>query len=79
MHSSRIVARHSTLEVLETIALLSAAVLIAVPACRGIARRWRLRHPIAKSEPALDKQLKDTFPASDPPASRYFDIPVNRR
>ena len=25
-----------------------------------------------------DKILEDTFPASDPPASQYFDIPVNR-
>lgn len=79
MHSSRTEARRSTLDMLETIALLSAAVLITVPACKGIARRWRLRHPIAKSEPAIDKQLKDSYPASDPPASRYFDIPVNRR
>lgn len=66
-------------ELLETVALLSAAVLIAVPACRGIARRWRVRNPRARSELAIDKQLKDTYPASDPPASRYFDIPVNRR
>jgi len=66
-------------ELLETVALLSAAVLIATPACRGIARRWRLRHPRAGSEQAIDKQLNDTYPASDPPASRYFDIPANRR
>jgi len=72
-------ARRSTFDALETVALLSAAVLIAAPACRGIARRWRLKHPRAKSEPAIDKQLNDTYPASDPPASRYFDIPVNRR
>lgn len=26
-----------------------------------------------------DKVLKDTFPASDPPSSQYFDIPVNRQ
>ena len=29
-------------------------------------------------EAARDKTLKDSFPASDPPASQYFDIPVNR-
>ena len=72
-------ARRSTFDVLETVALLSAVVLIAAPAYKGIARRWRLRHPLARSEPAIDKQLKDSYPASDPPASRYFDIPVNRR
>ena len=79
MHRSRTETRRSTLEVLETVALLSAVALIAVPAYRGIARRWRVRHPLARSESAIDKQLKDTYPASDPPASRYFDIPVNRR
>ena len=79
MYDSRTDTRRSTFDVLETVALLSAVALIAVPAYRGIARRWRLRHPLARSEPAIDKQLKDTFPASDPPASRYFDIPVNRR
>ena len=79
MQSSRTETRHSAFDVLETVALLGAAVLIATPACRGIARRWRLRHPRARTEPAIDKQLKDTYPASDPPASRYFDIPRNRR
>jgi hypothetical protein len=79
MPSSRTEARRTTFDMLETVALLSAAVLIATPAWRGIARRWRLKHPRAKSEPAIDKQLNDTYPASDPPASRYFDIPVNRR
>jgi hypothetical protein len=79
MHSSRTQTRRPTFDVLETVALLSAAALIAVPAYRGIARRWRLRHPRARSELAIDKQLKDTYPASDPPASRYFDIPANRR
>lgn len=79
MYDSRTDTRRSTFDVLETVALLSAVALLAVPAYRGIARRWRLRHPLARSEPAIDKQLKDTFPASDPPASRYFDIPINRR
>lgn len=63
----------------ETVVLLGALGLIALPAINSIARRWRVRHPHAKSEPAIDKSIKDTFPASDPPASRYFDIPVNRR
>jgi hypothetical protein len=79
MPSTRTEARRTSFDVLHTVALLSAVVLIAAPAYRGIARRWRLKHPRAKSEPAIDKQLKDTYPASDPPASRYFDIPVNRR
>ena len=79
MPSTRAEARRTSFDVLQTVALLSAVVLIATPACRSIARRWRLKHPRAKSELAIDRQLKDTYPASDPPASRYFDIPVNRR
>lgn len=63
----------------ETVLLLGAIGLIALPAISSIKRRWRVSHPVAKAEPAVDKSLKDTFPASDPPASRYFDIPVNRR
>ena len=64
---------------LKTAALLGAAALVCWPAARNIARRWRLRHPKAECEPAIDKSLKDTFPASDPPAQRYVDIPINRR
>lgn len=72
-------ARRPTFDALETVALLSAAVLIAAPACRGIARRWRSKQSHAKSDLAIDAQLNGTYPASDPPASHYFDIPVNRR
>ena len=77
MHNSRTETRR--FELLETVALLSAAILIAAPACRGIARRWRVRHPRARSETAIDEQLQDTYPASDPPATRFFDIPKNRK
>jgi len=63
----------------EAILLVGAAALLAAPAARGIYRRWCVRHPQAKKENAIDDQLMDTFPASDPPAQRYVDIPVNRR
>ena len=63
----------------ETILLLSALGLIALPAISSIRRRWRVRHPVARTESAIDKSLKDSFPASDPPGSRYFDIPANRK
>lgn len=63
----------------ETVLLLGALALIALPAINSIARRWRVKHPLARAEKAIDKSLKDSFPASDPPGSRYFDIPVNRR
>lgn len=71
--------RRSNRDTLQTVALLGAAILITWPACKGIARRWRIRHPMAKSERNIDEALKDTFPASDPPATRFVDIPVNRR
>jgi hypothetical protein len=64
---------------LETLALLGAVVLITMPAWKGISRRWRIRHPRAASERMIDEALKYTYPASDPPATRIFDIPVNRR
>jgi hypothetical protein len=64
----------------QTLALLGALALIAAPALKSYSRRWRQRRPAAAmSEPAIDKSLKDTFPASDPPATRYFDIPENRK
>lgn len=63
----------------ESVLLLGALALIATPAIKGIARRYRVRNPAAASEDEVDEALKDTFPASDPPAHRYVDIPVNRR
>ena len=64
---------------LETLLLVGALCLIAAPAIKGISRRWRVRHPAASQEAAIDESLKETFPASDPPASRYFDIPDNNK
>ncbi len=63
---------------MRTIALVGAIALIAAPALLSFARRWRTKQNAALTEPAIDKTLKDSFPASDPPASRYFDIPENR-
>lgn len=65
-------------------ALGGAIALVAAPAIRLLATNLRRRRaasdqPKAKSEAAIDKTLKDTYPASDPPASRYFDIPANRQ
>ena len=64
---------------LQTIALVGAIALIATPVIRSLLERRRSSQFAAIEEPAVDKTLKDTFPASDPPASRYFDIPENRR
>jgi len=59
--------------------LLSAIGFLAYPAVKGIYHRWRVKNPFATSEPEIDTALQQTFPASDPPASRYVDIPENRR
>jgi hypothetical protein len=71
--------RRSVFDAVETIVLLGALALIAMPAIKGIARRYGVRNPMAKDEDNVDESLKETFPASDAPASRYVDIPVNRR
>jgi hypothetical protein len=64
---------------LQTIALVGAIALIATPVVRALLERRRSSQFAALEEPAVDKTLKDTYPASDPPASRYFGIPENRR
>lgn len=71
--------RRSAFDAVESLLLLGALALIASPAIKGIARRYRVHHPHAACENEVDKSLKDTYPASDPPAQRYVDIPVNRR
>jgi hypothetical protein len=71
--------RSAALDFVEKVALLGALGLIVSPAVRGIRSRWRKKCPSALKERAVDDSIQDTFPASDPPAGRYFDIPVNRR
>ena len=78
MQSSDVVNR-SGVKLIGALALAGAVALIAVAALKSLSRRWTLTPPPAPNEPAIDKSLQDTYPASDPPASRYFDIPVNRR
>lgn len=72
-------SRSSAFNVLEKLALLGALGLIAAPALKGIAYRWRVRNPRALREEAIDESLVETFPASDPPAGRFVDIPENRK
>lgn len=69
----------SAFDTVASVLLLGALALIATPAIKGIARRYRVRHPIAAGEPKIDESLRQTYPASDPPATRYVDIPANRR
>jgi hypothetical protein len=50
---------------------------------RELYRLAQARRKTKESEAHVDatheKALKGSFPASDPPASQYFDIPVNRQ
>jgi len=58
--------------------LIGVAVASAV-IIRKVLQQARSTQQIHKTEQRRDKTLKDTYPASDPPASQYFDIPVNRQ
>lgn len=71
--------RSSAFDVLEKLVLLGALGLIATPALKGIAYRWRVKNPRALCDAAVDASLDDTYPASDPPAGRFVDIPENRK
>lgn len=79
MRTHHLTDERAVFNTMERVAMVGAIALIAWPAVKSISGRWRVKHPQALKEPAIDRALKDTYPASDPPASRYFDIPVNRR
>lgn len=66
-------------DLVETLALIGALGLIVSPAIKGINYRWRKKYPSAMRESAIDESLQETFPASDPPAGRFVDIPENRK
>jgi len=63
-------------------AVLLGLSLIAVSfACAAMIFMRGSKHDIRRpraTEKQRDDALKETFPASDTPASQYFDIPVNR-
>lgn len=63
------------------IATLGTVVLVglAAIAATAVLRHKRHRHDEAKVQRRRDEALADSFPASDPPATQYFDIPANRR
>ncbi len=71
--------RRPLVDALESLVLIGALGLIVSPAIRGIAYRLRMKRPHALRDDAVDESLQDTFPASDPPASRFVDIPQNRK
>jgi hypothetical protein len=68
-----------------TLTSLGGAALILGVAASGAylafnyCKRSRVTKQHKQVEKVRDKTLKDSFPASDPPASQFYDIPVNRR
>jgi hypothetical protein len=68
---------------------LGIALLLSIGALAGAAATYwvsRRERPMPKAngsdsahERRLDDALNGTYPASDPPASHYTDIPANRR
>lgn len=57
----------------------SVGLLAATAILSALRRRVARAHEFTQADQRVDKSLKDTFPASDPPAPHYVDIPVNRR
>jgi hypothetical protein len=62
--------------VLTATAIVAALVL---PTFVVLAGRRAKQREFERTDSRLDKTLKDTFPASDPPAPHFVDIPVNRQ
>ena len=59
--------------------LVGSALAVGYGISKLLKRPHARRDEVEVSQRRQDKALRDTFPASDPPASQYFDIPVNRR
>jgi hypothetical protein len=72
--------KEPALSTTQKVLLAGAVALVVQPAIRILSHKLkRTQADAAKLENSVDKTLKDTFPASDPPASHYYDIPVNRQ
>ena len=71
--------REPALNATQKVLLAGAVALAAQPVIRMLSHKLRRVRDEQMLEKSVDKTLKDTFPASDPPASHYYDIPVNRR
>ncbi len=57
----------------------SAIGLLLTPAVMAFVRHSSRRTERDAIDARVDRNLKDTFPASDPPAPHFVDIPVNRQ
>lgn len=52
---------------------------LVAPAVIAAGRRLMKKKELVQADARVDENLKETFPASDPPAQHFVDIPVNRR
>lgn len=57
-----------------SVGLLAAAVILST-----LRHRIERTKDFKRADRRVDKGLRETFPASDPRAPHYVDIPVNRR
>jgi hypothetical protein len=60
-------------------AVLMLGIGISAIAARYLYRKFKQRESRIHTEEARDEALTESFPASDPPATQYFDIPENRQ
>lgn len=60
-------------------AALMLGIGVSIIAARYIYRKFKQAESRIHTEETRDEALTETFPASDPPASQYFDIPENRQ
>jgi hypothetical protein len=60
------------------IALLGGTLVSAGVVGYRLYQRRVTQQQMQSVDSSRDKSLKDTFPASDPPASQFYGIPANR-
>jgi hypothetical protein len=63
----------------QKLAVMGAIGLCLAPLWSRLARRRVALKEFAATDARVDKSLKDTFPASDPPSQHFTDIPINRQ
>lgn len=63
----------------QKLAVLGAIGLCLAPFWSRLARQRVALKDFDAADARVDKGLKDTFPASDPPSQHFTDIPINRQ
>ena len=71
--------RGSVYTVARKLLVIGAVGFLVAPMVKAAGKRLIKKKELAQDDARVDKNLQDTFPASDPPASHFVDIPVNRQ